>query len=91
MNETPRAPDPLGILRNRTFDEIAVGDSERLERTLSAQDIQLYAVLSGDDSIQNLDEHAVLFDFCQTRHSGGQAIGRKTMNGRIERRLAGGP
>ena len=56
MNKTGPAPDQLGILRNRTFDEIAVGDTESLERTLTAQDIQLYAVLSGDDSVQNLDE-----------------------------------
>ncbi len=49
------AAERLGILSNRTFDEIAVGDSERLERTLTAQDIQLYAVLSGDDSVQNVD------------------------------------
>jgi phosphate acetyltransferase/phosphate butyryltransferase len=42
--------DDLSRLRNRTIDEIAVGDSASLERTLTAQDIQLYAVLSGDDS-----------------------------------------
>lgn len=42
-------------LRNRTFDEIAVGDREMLERTLTAQDIQLYAVLSGDESVLPLD------------------------------------
>ncbi|HRO57572.1 MAG TPA: bifunctional enoyl-CoA hydratase/phosphate acetyltransferase [Burkholderiaceae bacterium] len=56
MNEAAPLADRVGILRNRTFDEIAVGDTERLERTLTAQDIQLYAVLSGDDSVQNVDE-----------------------------------
>ncbi|HEY0877194.1 MAG TPA: bifunctional enoyl-CoA hydratase/phosphate acetyltransferase, partial [Zeimonas sp.] len=45
----------IGILRNRTFDEISVGDRESLERTLTAQDIQLYAVLSGDESVLPLD------------------------------------
>ncbi len=45
----------FGLLRNRTFDEIAVGDRESLERTLTAQDIQLYAVLSGDESALPLD------------------------------------
>ena len=46
----------LSWLHNRTIDEIVVGDSESIERTLTAQDIQLYAVLSGDDSPQHLDE-----------------------------------
>ncbi|MCC6173409.1 MAG: bifunctional enoyl-CoA hydratase/phosphate acetyltransferase [Gammaproteobacteria bacterium] len=46
---------PLGILRNRVFDEIAVGDSASMVRTLSARDIQLFAVLSGDVNPQHLD------------------------------------
>jgi len=45
----------FGLLRNRIFDEIAIGDRESLERTLTAQDIQLYAVLSGDESALPLD------------------------------------
>jgi phosphotransacetylase/acyl dehydratase len=46
----------LSLLRNRTFDEIAIGDTESVQRTLSAQDIQLYAILSGDESPQQVDE-----------------------------------
>lgn len=38
----------LAAVRNRTFDEITVGDSASMERVLSLQDIQLFAVLSGD-------------------------------------------
>ncbi len=38
------------VLRNRLIDEIATGDRASLERTLTAQDIQLYAILSGDES-----------------------------------------
>jgi len=49
------ADAPLALVRNRTFDEIAVGDSASLQRTLSAQDIQLFAVLSGDVNPQHLD------------------------------------
>ena len=49
------APDALGVVRNRTFDEIAVGDSASIERTLTAEDIQLFAVLSGDVNPQHLD------------------------------------
>ena len=50
-----RPDSNFAFLRNRTFDEIAVGDRESLERTLTAQDIQLYAVLSGDESPLPLD------------------------------------
>lgn len=49
------ADAPLALVRNRTFDEIAVGDSASLQRTLTAQDIQLFAVLSGDVNPQHLD------------------------------------
>jgi phosphate acetyltransferase/phosphate butyryltransferase len=38
----------LEVLRNRTFDEIKVGDRARIERTLTAADIQLFAAMSGD-------------------------------------------
>ena len=49
------AQDDLAIVRNRTFDEIAVGDSASIERTLTTQDIELFAVLSGDVNPQHLD------------------------------------
>ena len=45
----------LAIVRNRIFDEIAIGDSATIERTLSTEDIQLFAVLSGDVNPQHLD------------------------------------
>lgn len=47
--------DDLGILRNRTFDEIAVGDSASIERTLTTADIQLFATMSGDVNPQHID------------------------------------
>ncbi|MFJ9449095.1 bifunctional enoyl-CoA hydratase/phosphate acetyltransferase [Herbaspirillum sp. NPDC101397] len=47
--------DDLLLVQNRTFDEIAVGDSASIERTLTAQDIQLFAILSGDVNPQHLD------------------------------------
>ena len=49
------APDALERLRNRPFDELAVGDSASIERTLTQQDIQLFAILSGDVNPQHLD------------------------------------
>ncbi len=41
----------FGPLHNRSFDEIAVGDSASLQRTLTAQDLQLYALLTGNDGV----------------------------------------
>jgi phosphate acetyltransferase len=39
---------PLHFLESRTYDEIRVGDSSSLVRTLRPEDIQLFAVMSGD-------------------------------------------
>jgi len=47
--------EDLLLVQNRVFDEIAIGDSASIERTLTAQDIQLFAVLSGDVNPQHLD------------------------------------
>jgi phosphotransacetylase/acyl dehydratase len=44
-----------GMLRNRTFDQIAVGDSVSLERTLGYQDIELFAIMSGDVNPAHVD------------------------------------
>ena len=43
------------MLRNRTFDELAVGDSASMQRQLTQQDIQLFAVMSGDINPAHLD------------------------------------
>src|SRR6476469_8054176 len=45
----------LEVIRNRTFDEIVVGDSASIERTLTAADIQLFAAMSGDINPQHID------------------------------------
>ena len=47
--------DLLQTIRNRTFDEIAIGESASIERTLTHEDIQLFAVMSGDINPQHLD------------------------------------
>ena len=44
------------IIENRTFDEIQVGDSVSLVRTLTRQDIQLFAAMSGDVNPAHVDE-----------------------------------
>ena len=54
MSTQQPAPQPF-ILRNHTFDELALGDSASLQRTLTADDIALFAVMSGDVNPQHLD------------------------------------
>jgi phosphate acetyltransferase len=49
------AGDPKYI-ENRTFDEIKVGDSASLTRTLTKRDIELFAVISGDINPAHMDE-----------------------------------
>jgi phosphate acetyltransferase len=48
--------EPRVWIENRTFDEIEVGESASLERTLSREDIELFAVMSGDVNPAHLDE-----------------------------------
>ena len=55
MNARDGPGQALRVLRNRTFDEIAIGDSAGIERTLTQQDIQLFAILSGDVNPQHVD------------------------------------
>ncbi|MCE1185736.1 MAG: bifunctional enoyl-CoA hydratase/phosphate acetyltransferase [Rhodocyclales bacterium] len=43
------------FIQNRTFDEIAVGDAAQLSRTLTAEDINLFAVMSGDVNPTHVD------------------------------------
>ncbi|HQW75597.1 MAG TPA: bifunctional enoyl-CoA hydratase/phosphate acetyltransferase [Dokdonella sp.] len=50
-----REEDALRFVRNRIFDEIAVGDRVSAQRTLTASDVQLFAVISGDDNPQQTD------------------------------------
>lgn len=44
------------LLENRTFEEIAVGDSAAITRVLNKDDIDLFAILSGDVNPAHLDE-----------------------------------
>jgi acyl dehydratase len=47
--------DDDGFIENRTFDEIAVGDSASLVRVLARRDIELFAVMSGDVNPAHVD------------------------------------
>jgi phosphotransacetylase/acyl dehydratase len=44
------------MLENRTYDELQVGDSASLTRTLTKDDIDLFAIISGDVNPAHLDE-----------------------------------
>ena len=56
--------DPIDTIENRTFEEIAVGDSASLSRVLRPEDIQMFAILSGDTSPTHLDpDYARTFTF----------------------------
>jgi acyl dehydratase len=43
------------MIENRTFDEIAIGETASMARTLTQQDIELFAIVSGDLDPTNLD------------------------------------
>ncbi len=43
-------------ITNKTYEEIKVGDSATLTRTLTKQDIQLFAIVTGDMNPAHLDE-----------------------------------
>ena len=45
----------IAYIENRTYDEIQVGDSATLTRTLKPEDIQLFAVMSGDVNPAHVD------------------------------------
>ncbi len=54
MTASPFFPAPA-FIENRTFDEIAVGDSASLNRTLEQPDIALFAAMSGDVNPAHMD------------------------------------
>jgi phosphate acetyltransferase len=53
---TSSADKPHLVIENRTFDELKVGESASLSRTLTKQDIELFAVMSGDVNPVHVDE-----------------------------------
>ena len=48
--------EPPAFIENRTFDEIEVGETATLTRTLNWEDIELFAVMSGDVNPAHLDQ-----------------------------------
>jgi len=52
MNDTSAQDE---WMENHTYDEIRVGDTDHLKRTLTHDDIELFAVMSGDTNPAHLD------------------------------------
>ena len=48
-------PTTMQFIENRTYDEISVGNSAELTRTLKPEDIELFAVMSGDVNPAHVD------------------------------------
>ena len=46
----------MDLIENQTFDEIQVGETASLVRTLSREDIELFAVMSGDVNPAHVDD-----------------------------------
>ncbi len=53
--DLPRAGSDESWIENRTFDELALGETASVVRTVSQEDIQLFAVVSGDINPSHLD------------------------------------
>ncbi len=46
----------MNVLQNRTFSEISIGDEEYIRKRLTVEDIELFAIMSGDVNPAHLDE-----------------------------------
>jgi phosphotransacetylase/acyl dehydratase len=46
----------MQFIENKTFDEIMIGDTAELKHTLQKQDIELFAIMSGDINPAHLDD-----------------------------------
>ena len=56
LRPSPETETDVQYIENRTYDELAIGDSAELVRTLRRKDIELFAVLSGDVNPAHVDD-----------------------------------
>ena len=54
--ELPPIQSRMDRIENRTFEELQIGDTASLARTLSYKDIELFAIMSGDVNPAHVDE-----------------------------------
>jgi phosphotransacetylase/acyl dehydratase len=71
------------VLRNRTFAQLAIGDSARLTRRLSRVDIRTFALVSGDFNPSHVDEHWV------QQHGDGRLVAQASWVGALWSSLLG--
>jgi len=45
----------MSFIENKTFDELKIGDSAQIKRTLTMKDIELFSVMSGDVNPAHVD------------------------------------
>jgi phosphotransacetylase/acyl dehydratase len=45
----------MSFIENRTFDELKIGDSAQIKRTLTPKDIELFSIMSGDVNPAHVD------------------------------------
>ena len=45
----------MAFIENRTFDELKIGDSASIKRTLTLKDIELFSIMSGDVNPAHVD------------------------------------
>ena len=73
----PAAAPGVPLLRNRLFEDIAVGDSATLTRTLSRTDVKTFAVLSGDVNPTHVDD-----DYA-ARYGDGKLVAHAMLSGAL--------
>lgn len=57
----------MSFIENRTFDELKIGDSAHIERTLTPKDIELFSIMSGDVNPAHVDaEYAKMICFIKS-------------------------
>jgi phosphate acetyltransferase len=56
MSASPSTQRGIDRIENRTFDELQPGDTASLVRTLTYEDIELFAIMSGDVNPAHVDE-----------------------------------
>src|SRR3954451_6046420 len=66
------AQDIVTLVENRVFDEIQVGDTASVQRTMRLEDITLFSVISGDVNPAHLDPVYASTDMFH--HIVGQAV-----------------
>ena len=68
-------------IENRTFEEIKLGDTASLVRTLTHKDIELFAVMSGDINPTHLDDAFAKSDMFHKVVAHGMWSGRADLHG----------